>query len=175
MRLQPPVDPPRPHSEEPGALQQDSLVDHPADYVHDQVVFVPLVPVFFLGNPEDLDPPDGVLDAYADPRVRLVVFPLVGGEILARLARHGDPRVYSLDHLVHPTVRGVPVVSKIVAAGLVRYIPVPAGESGRERGVLHLVHLEVVVAAGGVGRLVDDQPVEAGRVLDLDSVRLGLA
>ena len=139
------------------------------------VVFSPVVPVFFLGNPEDLDPSDCVLDAYADPRVSFVVFSLAWCKILARLAHDGDPHIYSLYRVGHPTVRGVPVVPEVVAAGLVPCIPVPAGESGRERGVLHLVHHEVVVAARKVGRLVDDQPVEAGRVLDLDGVHFGLA
>ena len=56
--------------------------------------------------------------------MRPVVFPLDGGKILARLAHDGDPRIYSLDHVGHPLVRGVLVVPDVVAAGS------PAGNVG---------------------------------------------
>ena len=51
--------------------------------------------------------------------------------------------------LAIPGVRGVPVVYEVVAAGLVSRVPAPAGESGRERGVLHPAYLMVAVRKMG--------------------------
>ena len=71
MRSPPLAGPPRSFSEDPGSLYQAGPVDRPADHIVDNpAVFSPAVPAFFPGNPEDLGSPDGILDAYVDPRVR---------------------------------------------------------------------------------------------------------
>ena len=106
--------------------------------------------------------------------MRPVVFSLVRGQVLAWLALDGGGAVQSRYDLAHRDARRIPVVAQAVAVKPPSVLCVPARKAVGKRRMLHLVHLEVVPAAWGMCRLVDHQPVEAGRVLDLDRMGLGL-
>ena len=126
MRLQPPVGPPRPPQRNLSLFHRTAWLATPqtTSWVTWSYLLRPFL-YLSLAIRKIL-----ILRMTFSTRMRIpecapVVFPLAWGKILARLARHVDPRVYPLDHPGHPPVRGVPVVSQVVAARLVRCIPVP--------------------------------------------------
>ena len=142
------------------------MVDKTAHGIVGAVALFQRVPVPVAHDPAGFDPADRIFHTDPDLGLQPVDLPLFGGELFARLApdwqHYLHVRVYLLRSLI-PTVAITPQVRALSLPGRT----VPARQIHGERGVLRLVHLEVVYASWGVPGVVDDQAVNVHGILHL--------